>query len=81
MDVEKTLRELYSEKRVLDSVISRLERRLQQDVRKVGGKRRGRKTMGAAERQAVSKRMTRYWEARRAQALALASAAAAGSPD
>jgi hypothetical protein len=68
MDIVKALRELYNEKKQLDLVISSLEARLNA-VRK--GKptrgRRGRKSMSAAERSEVSKRMTLYWETRRAQ--------------
>lgn len=84
MDVERTLRELYSEKKILDSAISTLERRLQRQSVHSGRKRRGRKNMSVEERRAVSQRMTRYWESRRAQTRALdaagsAVAASAGS--
>ncbi|HLH00165.1 MAG TPA: hypothetical protein VKX49_27910 [Bryobacteraceae bacterium] len=79
MDVERTLRELYSEKKILDSAISTLERRLRQNLRTNGPNRRGRRNMSAEERRAVSERMTRYWEARRAQAQALESAASAAA--
>ena len=82
VDVERTLRELYSEKKILDSAISSLERRLRDASAKRTPKRRGRKQMSAQERRAVSERMTRYWESRRTQVRALraASSAAAGSP-
>ena len=82
MDVERALRELYSEKKILDSAISTLERRLRSASVQGAPKRRGRKQMSAQERRAVSERMTRYWESRRAQVRALrsASSAAAGSP-
>lgn len=78
MDVERTLRELYSEKKILDSAISHLERRLRNASVPATPKRRGRRNMSLEERRAVSERMTRYWESRRAQvqALNLASAAA-----
>jgi septal ring factor EnvC (AmiA/AmiB activator) len=71
MDIIKALRELHAEKKRLDSVIASLEARLvaarkQGAARKSPG-RRGRKNMSAAERLEVSKRMTLYWEARRAQ--------------
>jgi hypothetical protein len=71
MDIIKTLHELHAEKKRLDSVIAALEARLVA-ARKQGGARkkpgrRGRKSMSAAERLEVSKRMTLYWEARRAQ--------------
>lgn len=81
VDVERALRELYSEKKILDSAISNLERRLRDASPRRMPKRRGRKQMSAQERRAVSERMTRYWESRRAQVNALnaASSAAAGS--
>ena len=81
MDVERTLRELYSEKKILDSAISSLEKRLRNASVHRTPKRRGRKNMSVEERRAVSERMTRYWESRRAQMRALnaSSAAAAGS--
>ena len=71
MDIIKALRELHTEKKRLDSVIASLEGRLaatrkRGPTKKVPG-RRGRKSMSAAERLAVSKRMTLYWENRRAQ--------------
>jgi len=71
MDIIKALHELHAEKKRLDSVIAALEARLvaarkQGATRKKPG-RRGRKSMSAAERLEVSKRMTLYWEARRAQ--------------
>ena len=79
MNVEKALRELYSEKKILDSAISALETRLKQGSADRSPKRRGRKSMSAAERRAVSERMARYWQARRAQRDALQSAASASS--
>ena len=78
MDVNKALRELYEEKKRLDAAIAALEQRL-------GGsrlKRRGRRSMSPEERLEVSRRMSRYWEARRAQVRALdaqSNAAAASS--
>lgn len=82
MDVERTLRELYSEKKILDSAISTLEKRLRKASAYATPKRRGRKNMSLEERRAVSARMTRYWDSRRAQTRALDSAnsAVAGSP-
>lgn len=70
MDIAKALRELYTEKKRLDAAIAALEARLR--ASRTGsaaksGVRRGRKSMSAAERQEVSRRMTLYWEARRAQ--------------
>lgn len=72
MDVNKALRELHEEKRRLDIIIATLESRL----RNGSGtrvRRRGRKSMSPAERQEVSRRMSKYWEARRAAAAALDS--------
>jgi septal ring factor EnvC (AmiA/AmiB activator) len=71
MDIIKALRELHAERKHLNSVIASLEAQLaaarkQGAARKAPG-RRGRKSMSAAERLKVSKRMTSYWEARRAQ--------------
>ncbi len=83
MDVDKALRELHEEKRRLDVIIATLESRLGNPSR-VHGRRRGRKSMTPEERLEVSRRMSKYWEARRASASALQSepkrtAAAAGS--
>jgi septal ring factor EnvC (AmiA/AmiB activator) len=71
MDIIKALRELHAERKRLNSLIASLEAqaaaaRKQAPARKSPG-RRGRKSMSAAERLKVSKRMTLYWEARRAQ--------------
>jgi len=71
MDIIKALRELHAERKRVSSIIASLEAQLAA-ARKRGGRpktpsRRGRKSMSAAERLAVSKRMTLYWEARRAQ--------------
>ncbi|MGA2877489.1 MAG: hypothetical protein ABSG13_00915 [Bryobacteraceae bacterium] len=72
MDILKALRELYNEKKRLDVAISSLEARLKAarkgSTTKPSRGRRGRKSMSEAERLEVSKRMTLYWEARRAQA-------------
>ena len=76
MDVQKTLRELYSEKKVLDSAIAGLEKRLRSASRNSAPKRRGRKSMSPQERRAVSERMRRHWATRREQMRALDSAAA-----
>jgi hypothetical protein len=70
MDIIKVLRELHAERKRLNILIASLEAQLAAArkggaVRSLG--RRGRKSMSAAERQEVSKRMTLYWEARRAQ--------------
>ncbi len=71
MDIVKALRELYNEKKRLDATIAALEARIKGantgSAAKAAKRRRGRKSMSAAERLEVSKRMTLYWEARRAQ--------------
>ena len=73
MDVNKALRELHEEKRRLDITIAALEARLRNGAR--SHRRRGRKSMSAEERQEVSRRMSKYWEARRAATAALPVAA------
>jgi hypothetical protein len=70
MDLYKAIQDLYAEKEKLERVIASLE-----DLQRAagggippapgGGKRRGRKSMGADERQEVSDRMKRYWASRR----------------
>jgi hypothetical protein len=67
MDILKTLRELYEEKRRLDAIIASLEANKNGPAAKSAG-RRGRKSMSPQERLKVSRRMTKYWENRRAQA-------------
>ena len=69
MDLYKAIQDLYAEKEKLERVIASLEE-LQQTTGSVPlppsvGKRRGRKSMGANERQEVSERMKRYWANRR----------------
>ena len=69
MDLYKTIQDLYAEKEKLERVIASLEE-LQQTTGSVPlppsvGKRRGRKSMGANERQEVSERMKRYCANRR----------------
>jgi hypothetical protein len=69
MDLHKTIQDLYAEKEKLERVIASLEE-LQRasDANPMipgGGKRRGRKSMGAQERQDVSERMKKYWASRR----------------
>ena len=70
MDVSKTLRELYDEKRRLDTAIAALEDHLRSLSGTAVPIRRGRKKMSPEERLAVSRRMSKYWEERRAQAQA-----------
>jgi hypothetical protein len=70
MDLYKAIQDLYAEKEKLERVIASLE-----DLQRAAGggippvpgagKRRGRKSMGADERQEVSDRMKRYWASRR----------------
>jgi hypothetical protein len=69
MDLYKAIQELYAEKEKLERVIASLEE-LQKAAGVVpilprAGKRRGRKSMNAKERQEVSERMKRYWANRR----------------
>jgi hypothetical protein len=71
MDIVKALRELHNEKKRLDATIASLEARIKAahngTPAKSAKRRRGRKSMSPAERLEVSKRMTLYWESRRAQ--------------
>lgn len=76
MDVNKALHELYEEKKRLDSTISALEAQLRGRLTGMSVGRRGRKSMSAEERLEVSRRMSKYWEARKAAANALESATA-----
>jgi len=69
MDLLETLRDLYAQRETLKRAIATLESMARDRERSLptsSGKRRGRKSMGAKERQEVSKRMKRYWETRRA---------------
>jgi hypothetical protein len=71
MDLYKAIQELYAEKEKLERVIASLEE-LQRAAGAApnlmgSGKRRGRKSMDAKERQEVSERMKRYWANRRKQ--------------
>jgi len=68
MDVQKTLRALYQEKKHLDSVISSLEKRARAKAANSSRGRPHRRGMSAEQRRNASLRMKRYWEARRAQA-------------
>jgi hypothetical protein len=70
LNLDPILRELKKERDRLDHAIASLERLA--NIRSAAGfsgeKRssRGRKSMGAAERKEVSKRMKEYWRSRRA---------------
>ena len=75
MDIVKALQELHLEKKRLDAAIAALEARIEHSEGGTAAKphkgRRGRKSMSAAERLEVSRRMTLYWEARRAKSAAI----------
>jgi len=76
MDVIRTLRGLYEEKRRLDAIITGLEARLK--ARPAPVSRPGRKRMSAEERLAVSARMRQYWQNRRQAEQMNGNSAAAG---
>lgn len=80
MDVYGALRDLYEEKRKLDSAITTLEASLRASTRGPA-KRRGRKSMGSEERVLVAERMRKYWEAKRMAAKQSASANGSPQPD
>ena len=81
MDLYKAIQELYAEKEKLERVIASLEelQRAAGNLPPLGGKRRGRKSMSAKERQEVSERMKKYWAARRKPEGKLAENASAES--
>ena len=81
MDVNKALRELYREKRSLDFAIAALEARLRIRPVPPAQSRRGRKSMSPEEREQVSQRMSKYWEARRASQRTLQAKAHASASD
>jgi hypothetical protein len=69
MNLYSAIQQLYEERERLERVIASLE-----ELQRTAGlapnpppapKRRGRKSMAAAERQEVSERMKKYWESRR----------------
>ena len=85
MDLYKAIQDLYAEKEKLERVIASLEE-LQRTAGALPevpkpGKRRGRKSMNAKERQEVSERMKRYWESRRQRGEDEAVAEAPGAAD
>ena len=66
MDLQRVIRELSEEKEKLERVIAALESLATSgNDGQVRAGLRGRKPMGAAEREQVSERMRRYWAARR----------------
>ena len=69
MDLKKAIQDLHIEKEKLERAIAVLEDLQRTDgsmpSSRLGGERRGRKSMGAKERQEVSARMKRYWASRR----------------
>jgi len=76
MDLTAIIRDLYTEREKLDRAISELEKVQQSSptegpgpsidsTRSPSSRRRGRKSMGEAEREEVSKRMKEYWSKRR----------------
>jgi predicted pyridoxine 5'-phosphate oxidase superfamily flavin-nucleotide-binding protein len=68
MDIRKAIHELRQEQERLDALIAALE------ARQTGPRsRRGRKSVPPEERAQVSKRMTAYWAARRAQRVTAAA--------
>lgn len=64
MDLVKTLSELYAERQRVARIIATLEE-LHGLPPGRAPKRRGRKSMDAEGREAVSQRMKRYWAARK----------------
>jgi len=65
MDLYKTIKDLQEEERRLDVLISMLEGMLARPSSAAAPQRRGRKSMGEAERREVSRRMKTYWDARK----------------
>ena len=65
MDVDKLIRELNAEIERIKAAIACLEQLRGNSSAATNGSRRGRKSMGAQERQQVSLRMRKYWASRR----------------
>ena len=77
MNLTEIIRVLYVEKQKLENSIAALEALGATNGNGNGNqpvRRRGRKSMGAEERQQVSERMKRYWEGRRRQHTGLQAA-------
>ena len=73
MDVLKALNELHAERERINKLIAICETRIREQEQRFDPERRGRREMSQAERLAVSERMRRYWEARKAQRSATGS--------
>ena len=72
MDLREALRQLYTEKKRIETVIASLEeiernKRVEQEPVPATHGKRGRKSMSAKERRGVSERMKKYWAKRRPQ--------------
>ena len=80
MELDKIIRELYSQKEKLNRVIADLEELLASGFVPQAPERRGRKAMGPTERLEVSERMKDYWS-RRSRNSVKRRGAPAGSPD
>jgi hypothetical protein len=65
MDVDKLIADLNAEIEKIKGTIACLEELRGSSSAATNGSRRGRKSMGAQERQQVSARMKRYWASRR----------------
>jgi hypothetical protein len=68
MDLYEAIRKLYEEKKRLEHAIKELEKLRAGDrppAAEPSARRRGRHSMGRAERLQVSQRMRKYWAARR----------------
>ena len=69
MDLYRALQDLYAEKEKLERAIESLEQLQRAELgaqpAHPNTKRRGRKSMSSEEREEVSRRMKRYWAARR----------------
>ena len=69
MNLSRAIQELHAERKRIVELIQAVEavqeHYTSQPTREKRVRRRGRKSMGQAERQQVSERMKRYWAARR----------------
>lgn len=67
VNLEKVIQELRSRKELIERAIAQMEELLPRSHGDAPRSRRGRKSMGEAERLRVSARMRSYWETRRKQ--------------